>query len=138
MSMRARVLLLAAAAAVSLAGAAAQAHPPPRTAERELVRVQGYRTAGPVAGAGRQLVLKALGSEHQFAATDWQVFGFAEEDKRATPTPVRAQERYALQGSRDVLRRLATARPDQLVTILAERRPGSTELFVLALDLCPR
>jgi hypothetical protein len=31
----------------------------------------------------------------------------------------------------------AGAKPDQTVTILAEHRPGSSDLFVLTLDLCP-
>jgi hypothetical protein len=33
-------------------------------------------------------------------------------------------------------RRWLLAKPDQTVTILAEHRPGSSDLFVLTLDLC--
>lgn len=33
--------------------------------------------------------------------------------------------------------RFFAADPEQTVTILAEHRPGSSDLFVLTLDLCP-
>ena len=33
--------------------------------------------------------------------------------------------------------RFTSARPDQRITILAQWRPGRTDLFVLAMDLCP-
>jgi hypothetical protein len=39
--------------------------------------------------------------------------------------------------ARDLLARYAAAGPEQTVTILAEHRPGSSDLFVLTLDLCP-
>jgi len=45
--------------------------------------------------------------------------------------------RFTLQGPRDLLVRFAAVRPDQTVIILADHRSGSSDLFVLALDLCP-
>jgi hypothetical protein len=121
---------------LAVAGAA-HAHPPPPLATRELIRIQGQRTqtAGP--GVKRRLRLVALGTEQPFAATDWQVFGFSDVPPEAQPTPSAAPERFVLQGSREVLTRFAATRPEQTVTLLAEHRPGSTNLFVLTLDVCP-
>ena len=45
--------------------------------------------------------------------------------------------RLVLQGPRELLARFAAARADQTVTMLAERRLGGSDLFVIALDLCP-
>jgi hypothetical protein len=42
-----------------------------------------------------------------------------------------------VRGPRDLLTRFAAAKADQIVTILAEHRPGSSDLFVLTLDICP-
>ncbi len=54
------------------------------------------------------------------------------------PTPKQPEApEPELVGDRAVLRRVITARPDQVVTILAERRPGSSDLFVLSVDRCP-
>jgi len=39
--------------------------------------------------------------------------------------------------ARDLLARYAAAGPEQTVTILAEHRPGSIDVFVPALDPCP-
>lgn len=114
----------------------ARAHPVQRQGAREIVRIQGYRTAESPAAMKRRVTLAALGAEHLFAATDWQVFGFADEGG-AAPTAGSEQQRYALQGSREDLAKFATARPDQRITLLAEHRPGSSDLFVLSLDLCP-
>jgi hypothetical protein len=123
---------LAIACSVFLLSLAA-AHPPPRTNPRELVRIQGH--PGPVTppATATPLVLVALGTEHHFAASEVRSFGFAE----VPPVEPQPGTRFVLQGSRDLLARYAAARPDQTVTILAEHRPGSSDLFVLTLDLCP-
>jgi hypothetical protein len=128
-------------AAIGLAAVGvARGHTPPRMATRELVRIQGHRTQTAGAGVQRRLVLSALGVDHPFAATDWQVFGFSDEAPSAaaapSPTPA-APTHFTLQGSREVLSRFAAADPQQTVTLLADHRPGSTVLFVLTLDLCP-
>jgi hypothetical protein len=123
--------------AILLATAAVSyGHPVPRQATRELIRIQGYRTTDSPAAMKRRLTLVALGSEHSFAATDWQVFGFAEAPP-ATEPPGTDNPRFALQGDREDLARFASARSEQRVTLLAEHRPGSADLFILALDLCP-
>jgi hypothetical protein len=75
------------------------------------------------------LVLAALGADHPFAASDLRTFGFGDVPPPGT--------RFTLQGSRDLLVWFPGARPDQTVTILAEHRPGSSDLFVLTLDICP-
>jgi hypothetical protein len=116
--------------------AAAHGHPVQPQANRELIRIQGYRTAGTPPAMKRRLVLVALGSEHSFAATEWQVFGFSEAGPPATPSNAAAQ-RFALQGDREDLARFAASGAQQRVTLLAEHRPGSADLFILALDLCP-
>lgn len=106
--------------------------PQPR---RELVRLQGY-LAEPPAGAPivRTIALVVLAQEHRFHATDWQRFGFrGKDDAAAGEEPAQT----TLHGDRPALHRLATARPDQRLTILAERRVGSADLFLLTLDLCP-
>jgi hypothetical protein len=66
-------------------------------------------------------------------ATEWRSFRIG--DLPDTPPP--PESPLTLQGAREQLRRLRDARRDQLVTILAERRPGSRDLFLLAVDLCP-
>src|SRR5262245_17835327 len=122
---------VAALAAVLLLARTSAAHePPPRTPVREFVRLQGTVRPDGDAPAGR-LQLTVLGAAHAFAATAHDVYGLTPE---ATAPPGTS---YSLQGPRPLLARFAGARPDQTVTILAEHRPGSTDLFVLALDLCP-
>jgi len=129
--MRAPRLGVAAIATLLLLARTGGAHePPPRTPVREFVRLQGTVRADGDAPAGR-LHLTVLGTTHPFAATAHDVYGLTPD---ATAPPGAS---YALQGPRPLLTRLAAARPDQTVTILAEHRPGSTDLFVLALDLCP-
>jgi hypothetical protein len=129
------------AGAMLLAAAVtAHGHTPPRMATRELVRIQGHLTKTADTGVQRHLVLTALGVDHPFAATDWQVFCFSDAPPPggATPraTPPTA-EHFVLQGSRELLSAFAAARPQQTVTLLAEHRPGSSDLFVLTLDFCP-
>ena len=97
---------------------------------REIVWLKGKR-----AGADAPMVLVALGADHRFAVVDLKRFAVADV---ATPEPGDLERaRLVLQGPRELLARLADARPDQTVTILGERRPGRADLFVLALDLCP-
>jgi len=119
-------------AAALLATPFAAAHTPPKVAIRELVRLQGFRRADGDAPAGR-MTLRTQGVDQPFAATDRRAFTLTAEGEE----PPKVADRYALQGPRPLLARFAGARPDQTVTILAERRPGGDDLFVIALDLCP-
>lgn len=117
--------------------ATAWGHPVQQPGPREIIRIQGYRTNKPPAGTKRRLELRALGSPQPFATTDWQVFAITDT---APPEPdgiVAGVQRFALQGSREDVARFAAARSEQRVTLLAERRPGSSDLYILALDLCP-
>jgi hypothetical protein len=102
---------------------------------RELVRLQGYRAPAPRGvDVATQTTLVILGESVHFAAIEWQVFALAEAAPQPTPAP---PAQLSLQGERPLLRRVVTAHADQRVTILAERRPGGGDLFVLAVDLCP-
>ncbi len=112
-------------------------HAGPQGATRELVRLQGYRTATAPPGTSRRVEVTALGKTYAFAAGDWQVFALAGKDRSEPEVAPNTMQRFVLQGSREDLARFVAARPEQRVTLLAERRPGSLELFVLALDLCP-
>ncbi len=109
-----------------------EVHPP---VNREIIRMQGFRGSAPEPTPGaRSVTVLAAGTESTFTITDWQIFG-VEDTPRA---PAAAEhDRYVLQAAPDVLSRFTAARPAQRVTILAERRPGRSDLFVLALDLCP-
>jgi len=127
-----------AAAGVAAIVATADAHSVAPQTTREIIRVQGYRTSETPADMKRRVILVALGKESSFAATDWQVFGFSDDMPAAKPTAVPASQRFSLQGSREDLMRFAAARPEQRVTLLAEHRPGSLDLFLVALDLCPQ
>ena len=107
---------------------------------REIVRIQGVRgamprgvTAGQTPGA-RQVTMLAAGTESRFTITEWQTFGVQEPPHAPTPAE---HDRYVLEAAPNVLSRFTAARPTQRVTILAERRPGGSDLFILALDLCP-
>lgn len=102
---------------------------------RELLYLQGY-LAEPSAGVPivRTIELSILAREYRFYATDWRRFGFQDKDE---PPPVEELLRATLHGDRPSLHRIASARPDQRVTILVERRVGSSDLFLLTLDLCP-
>lgn len=126
-----RRLALAALLVVAWSGLAV-AHPS-APAGRELVRIQGHR-AGEAGGSGvTAMTIAALGVDHAFAASDVRTFGFTDSARDVAPVGARV----VLQGARDLLSRFTGARPDQLVTILAERRAGGTDLFVLTVDLCP-
>lgn len=121
---------LAALGLLLIAGLAA-AHEPERTVVRELVWLKGHRAA-----AGGKLTLAALGADHGFAVAELKRFPVGEKAAEAARGDFEVP-RLALQGPRELLARFAGARPDQMVTILAERRPKGSDLFVLALDLCP-
>ena len=82
----------------------------------------------------REVALVVLGQPERFAASDWRTFAFF--DPHAAPTPAEATQ-ITLQGERSLLHAIVTARPDQRITILAERRPGSADAFVLTVDMCP-
>ena len=123
-----------ASALVLAHAAAALAHEPTPAATRELVRLQGYRSSAPSGvRIAREVTLVVFGEEHRFHATEWQRFAFAGAGAGETAEP----GRLALQGDRATLAKFANARSDQRLTILAERRPGGADLFVVALDLCP-
>jgi len=118
-----------------VAASAGLAHPPTAAAPRELVRLQGHLgTSAPDEKIVREVVLGALGKDKRFFASEWRRFALSDQ-----PAIKLEQERprFDVRGSRADLARLAAARPDQLVTILAEQRPGSADLFLIALDLCP-
>jgi len=124
-----------------LVGAALALAPPPAGAHnltpqpvRELLRMQGFKSpAPPGTAAAREVVLIVLGQPVHFVATEWRTFAFFESGQPPPAEPAQV----ALQGERPLLHSLATARPDQRITILAERRPGSADVFLLAVDLCP-
>ena len=102
---------------------------------RELVRIQGYKAPAPAGvDVSRELTLVVLGQQVRFAASEWRTFAFF-DPTAMTPAPEPAQ--IMLQGERPLLHSITTARPDQRITILAEHRPGSADVFVLTVDLCP-
>lgn len=109
---------------------AAVAHQPEHAVVRELVWLKGRR-----AGDEAPLVLVALGAEHRFAVAELKRFPIG--DPAAATEGGFERDRLTLQGPRELLARFAGARADQTVTILAERRPGRADLFVIALDICP-
>lgn len=127
--------LVAALTLLAVASPAA-AHDEPQAPLRELVRIQGHRAAAPAgAKVERQLTLTVLGEPLPFAASEWRSFAF--HDPAVGAKLPAEPPGYTLQGDRPLLRRISTARPDQQVTILAERRTGMSDLFVLAVDRCP-
>lgn len=131
---RRRRALLAAALLLALAGARpAPAHDVVSHAVRELVRIQGQLGAATAPPNGRQLTFIVRGQRLPFTANEWRVFAFADDTTVQQPEAPEPE----LIGDRPLLRRVITARPDQLLTILAERRPGSSSLFVLTVDRCP-
>jgi hypothetical protein len=102
---------------------------------RELVRIQGYRAPAPQGiQIAREVTFNVLGRQIPFTATEWRSFAF--HDPKAKPTPAEPTL-IRLQGERHLLHRITSARTEQRVTILADRRPGSADVFVLTVDLCP-
>lgn len=101
---------------------------------REVIRLQGFRAApDPSKGvADRLMTLVVMGEPLSFHVSEWlriDISGAGPEERAPTT--------LLLQGPPETLFRLRNACADQRVTILAERRRGSSEAFVLALDLCP-
>ena len=133
---RLAALVVVATALAALPGQpVATAHEAPRPRAREIVHAQGYLGQPPAGVATlRTLELAVLGETHRLQVTEWRRFGTEENQE-----PARGEEpaRIIVQGMRTDLQRLRKARPEQRVTLLAERRTGSTDLFLLALDLCP-
>lgn len=128
-------LLAVAVLAVAATALPAAAHNQAPQPVRELVRIQGYKAPAPQGvTVAREAVLLVLGQEVHFAANEWRAFAFF--DPSGAPPPAEPP-RLALQGDRALLHSINTARPDQRISILGERRPGSVNLFVLAVDLCP-
>ncbi len=114
--------------------ATAFAHIPDPKLDREIVRVQGYLGGRPASTALLgEMVLNILGTDHPFHLTAWQRFGLGSESTPSTPDP-----RLVLQGERSDLAKISQARPQQRITILGERHPGASDLFLLAVDFCPQ
>lgn len=102
---------------------------------RELVRIQGYRSPAPQGvQIAREVTFDVFGRQIPFAVTEWRSFAF--HDPKAKPTPAEPTL-ILLQGERPLLHSITAARPQQRITILAERRPGSPDVFVLTVDRCP-
>lgn len=119
----------------ALRPASSDAHEPSRMRTREIVRLAGWFGVPP-AGASvvREVAVTAQGKARTLHATDWQVYALvAEQKEQVAPAP----ESVVLQGARADIAAVAGARPEQRVSILAERRPGVGELFLLAVELCP-
>ena len=100
-----------------------------------MVRIQGYRSPAPQGiQIAREVTFDVFGRQIPFAVTEWRSFAF--HDPKAKPTPAEPTL-IILQGERPLLHSITSARPQQRITILAERRPGSPDVFVLTVDLCP-
>ena len=128
-------VVLAALAGVALAAGGVRAHEPQRLSAREIVRLAGTFGELPAGTKPvRDVAVTVQGRERTLHASDWQVYALV-VDQNAPVAP--APDRVTLQGTREDLARIANARPDQRVSLLAERRPGMGELFLLAVDLCP-
>jgi hypothetical protein len=116
-----------------LAGVAS-AHGPQKGAPPDMLRVQGYRASAPAGAGAQKLTLTVNGRAQDFYATELRHFSLL--DPSVTTEPDTAKP-FFLQANPTVLTRFASARSDQRITILAQWRPGRTDLFVLAMDLCP-
>jgi hypothetical protein len=129
---RAAAFAVAGLVALVLAGPAS-AHDITSHAVRELVRIQGRLGTAAAPPNGRQVTFVVRGQRLPFTASEWRVFAFADDTTVKQPEAPEPE----LVGDRPLLRRVITAQPEQLITILAERRPGSSDLFVLTVDRCP-
>lgn len=99
---------------------------------REIVRLQGYVGDLPDGVEPRgELSLQVFAERYDVRVTDWQVFGVTENAPAGSPP-----SELRLQGDRAQLGLLASV-ADRRITLLGERRPGSSEIFLLALDVCP-
>lgn len=121
--------------AILVAASSAMAHDlPGNETKREIVRLQGYRNELPAGmRAQREMTLTIFGEEHKFYVVDWRRFRLTDEPPPGDTDP----SHFTLQAKRAVLNEIAHARAGQRVTILGERRANGTDIFVLALDLCP-
>jgi hypothetical protein len=129
-----RAVALAALLAMGVAGSVdlASAHPQTPRVLREIVRLQGYLGDPPpgVASSG-EMTLVVFSERHRLRVTDWQVFGTSDvAPSEECPSELR------LQGDRAQLAGIASL-AGRRITLLGERRPGSGEVFLLALDVCP-
>jgi hypothetical protein len=106
---------------------------------REIVWIQGALSDAPASDTTvvRTVELRILGSERRLQATAWHRFGAETKDPPPPPPGAGEPARITLHGERGDLQRLRHAPPGQRVTLLGEQRSGSTDLFLLALDLCP-
>jgi hypothetical protein len=114
------------AALAGSAPAAAHRHPGvaayPGPSRRDDAAVE--RDAARPGGARRRPPVRRLGPAHR-------------RPRRRPPPEPPPGTRLTLQGPRALLVRFTGAKPDQVVVVLAEHRPGPSDLFVLTLDLCP-
>lgn len=127
------VVVVLAAVLVLLASTGAVAHDAPRTAIRELVRLQGHVLEEGTPPEGEVITVSVNGKALAFRVDERQVFiavGAAATSTTAPPTEV------VVRGQRELLARLANATPEQRVTLLGERRPGASEIFLAAVDVC--
>jgi hypothetical protein len=125
-------LAILVAGGLGVAAGVASAHPQTPRIVREMVRLQGTLGEAPSGAPGsREMVLLVFGEHRRLQVTDWRVFATTGEDPRGDPP-----SEVRLQGDRSELGRLA-ASSGRRITVLGERRPGSNEIFVLALDVCP-
>ena len=134
-----RLLTLFLATCALLPWNVASAHVVRPAISREIVRIQGFRATLPGKTRAtqpgiRQVIISAGGTESRFTITEWQIFGV--EGTPGAPSP-EERDRYVLQAAPNIISRFNAARPKQRVTVIAERRPGAPDMFVLALDLCP-
>lgn len=134
-SRRAALALATIGVVLSCVAGTVRAHEPQRLNAREIVRLAGTFGDAPAGVKNvRDVAVTVQGRERTLHASDWQVYALV-VDQNAPVAP--APERVTLQGTREDLARIANARPEQRVALLAERRPGMAELFLLAVDLCP-
>jgi len=112
-----------------------RAHEPSRMRTREIVRLAGWFAPPPDGTAAvRTVKIRAQGKERTLHATAWEVYALVADQQEQVAT---APDDVSLQGSRADLGAVAGARPEQRVSLLAERRPGTAELFLLSVELCP-
>lgn len=110
------------------------AHDTPRTAVREMVRIQGHRVEPGEEASAAIVSLRVHDEVLRFRVEDRQIFvAVAASGRVSAPEPTE----LTLRGPRELLARVREAGPEQRVTLLGERRPGGRELFLAAVDVCP-
>lgn len=110
----------------------ARAHTKPRAA-REIVRVQGTVHAIGLACTNEITTLDILNRNIQFCASETRRIAVTTTDVSPNHT---FPTRYSVQGERSELARILAAKAGERLTILAEWRPGRSDLFLIALDVC--